>query len=382
MPVSHRWCVTASVALVGAGVIAVTPITVPLPGVEVPDIALTAGGQDGAQDIVIDIVRHGQRMPPYNELVTPSPDHPGPPLSDLGLQQAQDVATQLHNQLGDQVAGIFSGQAIRDIDTAAPFAALEHMSDDVQILPGLNEIDSGIYAGDPLTAPGGLLYELTPLLWTLLGLVLTPIPGSGEDYNGVVFDQKFTQAVDTMYTAAMANPVVSDDGEITDVAFNNEADIAAWVALNVKNPDISFLLPLTIQTIISGDDGSPLLPNTGIVQIEGNPTDGWTLVSWNGTPIPPDPGLLTALLMEIRNLIVAPQTAAWNIYEAILGGDPTTIQNAFEDGIQNVGATIAQFPQTVFNDIADALANLGSDTSGQAAGETATTLSDVFAALI
>jgi hypothetical protein len=326
-------------------------------------------------------VRHGQRTPPYNELVTPSPDHPGPPLSDLGQHQAQEVANQLHNQLGDQVAGIFSGQAIRDIDTAAPFADLENMTNDVQILPGLNEIDSGIYAGDPLTAPGGLLYELTPLLWTLLGLVLTPIPGSGEDYNGVVMNEKFTDAVNTMYNAAMANPVVSDNGEITDVAFDNEADIAAWVALNVKNPDISFLLPLTIQTMFGGNDGSPLLPNTAIVEIKGNPTDGWTLVSRNGTPIPPDPGLLTALLMEIRNLIVAPQTAAWNIYEAILGGNPTTIENAFQAGIQNVGATIAQFPQTVFNDIADALSNLGTETSGQAGGTT-TTLSDVFASLI
>ncbi|MGH3564330.1 MAG: histidine phosphatase family protein, partial [Mycobacterium sp.] len=228
----------------------------------------------------------------------------------------------------------------------------------------------------------GFLFELTPLLWSLFGLVLAPIPGSGEDYNGVIFDQKFTDAVDTMYNDAMANPVVSANGQITDVAFNNEASVAAWVALDVKNPDVSFLLPLTIQTMINANDGYPLLPNTGIVQIEGNPTDGWTLVSWNGTPIPPNPDLLTELLMDIRNLIVAPQTAVWNIYQAVLGGDPTTIENALETGIQNVGSAIIQFPGSVFNDIVDALSNLGTDTGGQAAGETATTLSDALAALI
>jgi hypothetical protein len=355
------------VAVVGAGVIAVTPAHPPV--VHVADILLTSGD---AQDIVIDIVRHGQRMPPFNDVVTPSPDHPGPPLSDLGLQQAQDVATQLHNELGDQVAGIFSGEAIRDMQTAAPFAGLEDMTP--QILPGLNEIDSGLYAGDPLGSPGGFLYEVTPLLWSLFGLELMPIPGSVEDPNGVVMNENFTDAVDAMYNAALANPVVSDNGQITDVAFNNEADVAAWVTLNVKNPDISYLLPLTIQTLLSSNDGSPLLPNTGIIQIEGNPTDGWTLVSWNGFPIPADPGLLTKLLVDLRELIIAPQTAAWNIYEALLGGDPTTIENTLTTGIQDVGAALVQFPESVFNDIV-------AEAGGQAAGGTATTLSDIVASL-
>jgi len=372
----HRGHVTAVVALVGAGVIAVTPT--PPAAVRVADIQLTAGD---ATDIVIDIVRHGQRMPPFNEVVTPSPDYPGPPLSDLGQQQAIDVANQLHSQLGDQVAGIFSGQAIRDMETASPFAGLENMANDVQILPGLDEIDSGIYAGDPLNSLGGFLYLATPLLWSLFGLVSIPIPGSVEDPNGVVMNENFTDAVDTMYNAAMANPVVSDNGQITDVAFNNEADVAAWVTLNVKNPDISYLLPLSLQTIFGADDGYPLLPNTGIIQIEGNPTDGWTLVSWNGYPIPADPGLLTKLLMDLRELIIAPQTAEWNIYEALLGGDPTTIENALATGIQDVGGAIVQFPESVFNDIVDAFQNLAAETGAQTAGNAATSLSDIFASL-
>ena len=376
MQLWHRSYVTAAVVLVGAGLIAVTPTRAPV--VRMTDIQLTAGD---ATDIVIDIVRHGQRMPPFNEVVTPSPDYPGPPLSDLGQQQAVDVANQLHNELGDQVAGIFSGQAIRDMETAAPFAGLENMANDVQILPGLNEIDSGIYAGDALSSPGGFLYLATPLLWSLFGLVSIPIPGSVEDPNGIVMNENFTDAVDTMYNAAMANPVVSDNGQITDVAFNNEADVAAWVTLNVKNPDISYLLPLSLQTIFGADDGYPLLPNTGIIQIEGNPTDGWTLVSWNGYPIPADPGLLTKLLMDLRELIIAPQTAEWNIYEALLGGDPTTIENALATGIQDVGGAIVQFPESVFNDIVDAFQNLAAETGAQTAGNAATSLSDIFASL-
>ena len=376
MQLWHRSYVTAAVVLVGAGLIAVTPTRAPV--VRMTDIQLTAGD---ATDIVIDIVRHGQRMPPFNEVVTPSPDYPGPPLSDLGQQQAVDVANQLHNELGDQVAGIFSGQAIRDMETAAPFAGLENMANDVQILPGLNEIDSGIYAGDALSSPGGFLYLATPLLWSLFGLVSIPIPGSVEDPNGIVMNENFTDAVDTMYNAAMANPVVSDNGQITDVAFNNEADVAAWVTLNVKNPDISYLLPLSLQTIFDANDGYPLLPNTGIIQIEGNPTDGWTLVSWNGYPIPADPGLLTKLLMDLRELIIAPQTAEWNVYEALLGGDPATIESALVTGVQDVGGAIVQFPESVFNDIVDAFQNLAAETGAQTAGTAGMSLSDFFASL-
>jgi hypothetical protein len=376
MQLWHRGYIAAVVALVGAGIIAPTPVHIPV--VHVPDIQLTAGD---ATDIVIDIVRHGQRMPPFNEVVTPSPDYPGPPLSDLGQQQAIDVANQLHNELGDQVAGIFSGQAIRDMETAAPFAGVENMANDVQILPGLDEIDSGLYAGDPLSSLGGFLYLTTPLLWSLFGLVSIPIPGSVEDPNGVVMNENFTDAVDTMYNAAMASPVVSANGQITDVAFNNEADVAAWVTLNVKNPDISYLLPLSIQTIFGANDGYPLLPNTGIIQIEGNPTDGWTLVSWNGYPIPADPGLLTKLLMDLRELIIAPQTAGWNIYEALLGGDPTTIENALATGIQDVGGAIVQFPESVFNDIFDAFQNVAAEAGAQTAGNAGMSLSDIFASL-
>lgn len=354
MPAIHRLSISAGVVVIGAGLTAPIPAPATFSDGRVADIRLTAGDEP---DIVIDVVRHGQRLPPQNEEVTPSPDHPGPPLSELGQQQAQDVGHQLYNELGPHVAGIFSGQAIRDVDTAAPFAGLEHMSDNVQILPGLNEIDSGIYAGASLSSPGGFLYEATPLMWSLFGLLTTPIPGSGEDYNGVIFNQKFTDAVDTMYQAAMANPVVSDNGHITDVAFNNEADIAAWVAMNVKNPDISFLLPRTIETMISANDGMPLLPNTGVVQIEGNPTDGWTLVSWDGQAIAPEPDVLTKLLMDLRHLVVVQQTEQWNISQAFLGGDPATIEDALQTGSQNIDTALTQFPQAVLTDLTDAFSH-------------------------
>jgi hypothetical protein len=361
MQVGHRWSVTAGVALVGAGVLAVTPTTAPLPGVHRPDIQLTAG--DEAQDIVIDIVRHGQREG-VAALVVPSPPYPGAPLSDQGVQESKDVADQLYDELGP-VSGIYSGQGIRDIDTAVPFAELEYpnadadeIHDHIQVLPGLDEIAGSVYGALPHLSPGGILYALTTGAWGL-GFELVPMPGSSAEPNGVEFNENFTGAVNTMYHNGVDvdDPVISNNGEVSAVAFNNEASIAAWVLMNVKNPDLSFF---ATHANSFNELEHPILPTGHFVEIKGNPEDGWTLVSWDGTDIPQDPGLLTDLFVDFRDLIMAPQTAAWHIYEAILGGDQDEITNAIQNGFENVGEAISQFPGAVFNDISDAL-SLGAD---------------------
>lgn len=348
MQLRHRSYVIAGVALIGTGVIAATPVATPAPVVHLPDIVLTAGDATDATDVVIDVIRHGQMISPFEDELTGSPAFPGAPLSDLGLQQAQDVGNQLFNELGQHVAGIFEGQGLREMETAAPFATLENLAP--QILPGLDEIDSGIYAFDPIDSPGGQLAFLTAGAWSLgspLGLALLPAPDS-SDVNGVVFDQRFTDAIDTMYDAAVANPVVSADGQITDVAFNSEASIFVWALMNVKNPDLPFFIQRIIEShTVPNGLSTILLPNTGVVQIEGNPTDGWTLVSWDGQPIPQDPDLLSALFVDVRDVALPIQTALWNISEAFAGGDPTAITSAVATGFDQVGSALAQFPEAL-----------------------------------
>jgi hypothetical protein len=109
--------------------------------------------------------------------------------------------------------------------------------------------------------------------------------------------------------------------------------------------------------------------------IEGNPTNGWTLVSFDGTPVPEDPGLLTELIVDVRNLITAPQTAAYNIFEAAVAS-PTTLTSTIQDGLQSVGTAIVQFPESVIDDITAAAQDLSTDV---AAGET---FSDAFGSVI
>ncbi|MDT5145484.1 MAG: hypothetical protein QOC58_129, partial [Mycobacterium sp.] len=177
-----------------------------------------AGTAPPATKIVIDFVRHGESVGNAAGLIDTAV--PGTGLTALGMQQAQTIATALKGQA--PFAGIFSSQLLRTQETAAPLAALLGMP--VSALPGLNEIDAGIFSSFT-EIPAGLLYIPGPLAWTL-GFPLVPMlaPGSAN-VNGVVFDQGFTNALQTMYATAMANPVHALNGQITDVAYSSEFSI-------------------------------------------------------------------------------------------------------------------------------------------------------------
>ncbi|GFG73695.1 hypothetical protein MBOT_10600 [Mycobacterium botniense] len=116
-----------------------------------------------------------------------------------------------------------------------------------------------------------------------------------------------------------------------------------------------------------------------MVELEGNPTEGWTLVSFDGQPIPQDPGLLTQLIVDFRDVITPPQMAIYNLVEAALTGNATTIQDALAAGVYSVGAAIAQFPQSVIGDIGYVVQNLAADV---AARDSAMALIDAFGSLV
>ncbi|MEE6178862.1 PE domain-containing protein [Mycobacterium sp. 050134] len=285
-----------------------------------------------ATQIVIDFVRHGQSF--GNALGFIDTAVPGTGLTALGEQQAQAIAAALGAQ--GPFAGIFSSQLLRAQETAAPLAGMLT----VPALPGLNEIDAGIFSSFP-EIPAGLLYIPAPLAWTL-GFPLVPMltPGSVQ-FNGVVFDQGFTNALQTMYSTAMANPVVAQTGHITDVAFSSEFAIEVGTLMNVKNPDL--LLMLTHP-----------LSNTGVVVVQGDPQDGWNLVSWDGVPVAPA-SLPTQLFVDVRDLVMAPQFAAYSSWQSLFTGDPTAIASSIRNGVDGVGNAALNFPGAVTRDLIGAL---------------------------
>lgn len=198
---------------------------------------------------MIDLVRHGQSVANAARVIDTAV--PGAALTALGQQQAQDVANVLAAK--GPVAAIFASQLIRTQQTAAPLAAALGMN--VQVLPGLNEIDAGIFNGMPQFSLAGLAYLLAPVAW-LLGLRVVPMlaPGSA-DPNGYEFHRRFSGALQTMsgnaattasgfndmlarmYGSALANPVRASDGRIREVAFSSEFDIGIGTMTTVKTPN-------------------------------------------------------------------------------------------------------------------------------------------------
>lgn len=327
------------------------------------------------ESITLDFVRHGETAANAQGII--DTQYPGDPLDPTGITQANDIAPIIQDEYGKSIAGIFSGDLTRTIQTAEPLANAVGMSD--HAMAGLDEINAGIYEGHSVDSLAGILYLLTPMAW-VFGLELAPMPGS-PDMNGFVFDDRFTGAVDSIYNltdpSATTNPA--------DIAFSSEGAITTWTLMNVNNPDFGVVFKELLST-------GQFLPNTGQVVLQGDPQDGWTLVSWDGHAVPQNPGLGTELFVDARNLIEAPQLAGWNFYEALLGHDPTTILSALETGMTDVGKAIIQFPISVFDDIVNSLTggtlNLGADAATAATdaaslapGELGGLVGDMLAAL-
>ncbi len=293
------------------------------------------GGGSGAKSILIDFVRHGQTASNASSLIDTNP--PGPPINTTGMQQAQTVAGVLAPK--GPFAGIFESQLLRTQMTGGYLTSMPGMPA-AQILAGLNEISAGNWDGLPQISPQGLLYLVSPIAWTL-GFPLFPMLAPGAHLNGITFNQGFNSALQTMYGTAMANPVVAADGNITDVAYSSAFTIGVGAMMNVSNPHPLFLLTQS-------------LPNTGIVQMTGNPQDGWTLVSWNGASVGPA-SLPTQLFVATRNLIEAPQYAIWDTWQALHTGNATTILNSIGDGIHEVNSAAWHYPVAVVEDLVDAV---------------------------
>ncbi len=284
--------------------------------------------------IQIDFVRHAQSI--ANAAGWIDTAVPGVGLTASGQQQAATIAGVLAPS--NQYAGIFASELMRTQQTAMA------LTPNPVILPGLNEINGGIFEGMQQYGPGGLLYLVGPVAWTL-GFPLVPMlaPGS-TNVNGIVFNNAFTQSVQTMYNTAMGNPIVSPaTGHITDVAYSSAFTIEVGTLMNVNNPNP--LLLLTHQ-----------LNNTSVVVVQGDPKGGWNLVSWDGVPVGPA-NLPTKLFVDFRNLIVPPQVAAWNAWEGLISGDPTTFATAVRDGIEGVGTATVNFPLAVAEDFVDSLSH-------------------------
>lgn len=174
---------------------------------------------------------------------------PGPGLSEDGRAQAQELAHQLERNHYD---GIYASSMLRSQQTAAPLA--QELGRQVQVLPGLREIDAGWYNDKP-TSWADAAYLVAPTGW-VHGDRTFAVPGS---IDGNQFNDDFGAAVQRIYDTGDANPV----------AFSHGVAIMAWTLMNAKNSRDELMTEHP-------------LPNNGRVVITGSPTTGWKLVDWDG----------------------------------------------------------------------------------------------------
>lgn len=284
-------------------------------------LLLIAGAPAWAMTLTF--VRHAESQANADGVIDTSV--PGPGLSTDGVQQAQDIAPIL---AANNYDGIYVSSMLRTQQTAQPLIDLLPEGTEYVILPGLREIGAGIFEGSSeRDGLGRLGYALAPALWTL-GARFVPVLG-GEDGNA--FDARVDDAIRQIHA----------NGDENAVAFSHGATIMFWVMMNVDNPDLLLLL-------------SHQLGNTETVVIEGSPEEGWTLVSWAGIPVNPEPSLVTKVFVNVRDLVVAPQTAIYEIGQALATGDISQVVAAIVDGVTEVASTVVEFVPDMLRDIAGA----------------------------
>ncbi|GAY14846.1 hypothetical protein MSZK_15720 [Mycobacterium sp. shizuoka-1] len=300
-----------------------------------------------ADTITLTWVRHGES---YGNVAGAGIDTkvPGPELTELGEQQAEAVAQQLKDGGYDS---IYVSDMIRTHQTAAPLEALLP-SLTVREEGGFREISAGIFEGSPVDSGLGRIgYFLIPVAWTL-GLRSLPIP-LGE--NGNEFAARVNGAIDDVIT----------NGDTAPVVFSHGGTIMIWTMMNVDNPDILLMLKHP-------------LGNTAVVVVTGNPEDGWMLQSWDGVAVSQNPSLGGQLFVNVRNLVVAPQTAVYNVVQAVKTRDLAKVVAAIRDGVVGVAKAGVEFVRDSVTDIAQAIR--GALPGGAAATPAATRAKSVTVA--
>lgn len=211
---------------------------------------LVLGGCSGTpqpRTITLTFIRHAESEANAANIIDTTV--PGPGLTEMGRGQAQQIANQLEHNHYD---GVYVSSMIRSQQTAAPLA--KELGRQVQVLPGLREIDAGWYDGESASMAKST-YLLAPEGWVHGDRTLT-VPGS---IDGNEFNEQFTAAVQRIYDTGDKNPV----------AFSHGTAIQLWTLMNVRN---------TRDELMTDHP----LPNIGRVVITGNPVTGWKLVDWDG----------------------------------------------------------------------------------------------------
>lgn len=215
--------------------------------VAVAMIVGACGSSTEARSMTLTFIRNAQSQANADGIIDTAV--PGPGLTPDGQSQAQQLA---HQGGRSDFDAFYSSPMTADQQTAAPLASAAGKP--TEVLQGVQSLSAGWFNGKP-ESMANTTYLLAPTRW-VDGDVETSIPGS---VSGSKFNSDFNAAVRKIYDAGHSKPVV----------FSQGTAIMVWTLMNVRNPKASLM-------------SSHPLPNVGRVVITGSPTNGWTLVEWDG----------------------------------------------------------------------------------------------------
>jgi probable phosphoglycerate mutase len=196
------------------------------------------------------LVRHGETASNLKMALDSLP--PGPPLTDLGQEQAKVLAEALADE---PVVAIYASTAVRAQQTAAPVAARHNMA--ARVVEGVQEIFCGDIEGRSDREAYGVFVK-TATAWMEGDLDLA-LPG-GESGRQVL--DRYLATVEEITRDVT-------EGTVVLVSHGGAIRLAA--------------LALTPNVRTSLAEGG-LLPNTGRIVLESDGT-GWRCVAWSGVDI-------------------------------------------------------------------------------------------------
>ncbi|MEW1778758.1 histidine phosphatase family protein [Streptomyces sp. NPDC086777] len=199
------------------------------------------------------LIRHGQT--PTNVGFLLDTAVPGPGLTALGEQQAAALPGAL---AGEDIEALYVSTLTRTQLTAAPLAAARGL--DPVVRDGIREVFAGDLEMLPGHSEGGEKYMRTVFAWAA-GDTAPRMPGgeTGDEVLG-------------RYDAVVAEATASGAGTVAMVSHG--AVIRLWTAARADNVDVPYA-------------ASRPLGNTGVVILEGSPSDGWKALSWEGAVVGP-----------------------------------------------------------------------------------------------
>ncbi|WP_409468446.1 histidine phosphatase family protein [Streptomyces sp. HC307] len=199
------------------------------------------------------LVRHGQT--PTNLAYLLDTTVPGPGLTELGERQAAALPAALADE---DIEAVYASTLVRTQLTAEPLAAARGL--EVIVRDGIRELTAGELEMLPGDSERGQEYMRTAFAWAA-GDTTLRMPGgeSGEEALA-------------RYDAVVAE--AADSGAGTVAMVSHGAAIRMWTAARAAGVDVPFAAARPLE-------------NTGVVILEGSPSDGWKALSWAGATVVP-----------------------------------------------------------------------------------------------